>query len=241
MIGSDGMQKYVQCLFCLVLVLMIGCAAKILDGTTLQYIAPSFSYESISTQGIALLEGDAGFGQEGFRRPIANALNKRLVEAMEHKPFLDSLQTMSRINDANLSQPYAKLMGDFERTAILDQKVLAQIGDATQVRYLLHVKLLDQTSLSLDLFGQVWDTHLGDVVWEVRGKVEVLPADDPKRNPPQDHVVDYTACTFLNRLPGFMILLPENPSARKTTMRKNAAPKPSGYGFDESPVKKGRF
>ena len=57
----------------------IGCAARVVDDSKLQYLAPEFTYNSLSEYGLSLLPVVAGEGQEGLRRPLASKLEAHLA------------------------------------------------------------------------------------------------------------------------------------------------------------------
>ena len=55
-----------------------GCAAKVVDDSKLQYLAPEFTANSLADHGLSLLPVVAGEGQEGLRRPLAAKLETHL-------------------------------------------------------------------------------------------------------------------------------------------------------------------
>ena len=60
-----------------------GCAARVIDDSKLQYLAPEFTYNSLSEYGLSLLPVVAGEGQEGLRRPLAAKLECRSAARRE--------------------------------------------------------------------------------------------------------------------------------------------------------------
>jgi len=50
---------------------------------------------------------------------------------------------MSLINDSELTGHYSQLIEDYNRSAIWNKTALGKIRETIDVRYLLHVKLLD--------------------------------------------------------------------------------------------------
>ena len=135
---------------CIVLLLLsagfwTGCAARIVDDSQLQYLDPEFTVSSLFDHGLGLLPVVAGQGQEGLRRPLAAKLEAHLTAQLPEGRFYGAIQMLDLINEANLTEAYAQMIGDYEQAAILNKRTLREIGKATGIRYLLHVKLLDQS------------------------------------------------------------------------------------------------
>jgi hypothetical protein len=201
-----------------------GCAARVIDDSKLQYLAPEFTYNSLSEHGLGLLPVVAGQGQEGLRRPLAAKLEAHLAARLPEGRFAGAIQTLDLINEANLTEAYAQMIDDYARAAILNKRTLHQIGEATGIRYLLHVKLLDQSRTeriqqaflsdnivslegkNVSIFGQVWDCGLGDVVWEGTGEIAAeAEVEFQYVKHDIDQLVSMAAQSFLNNLPGIQI------------------------------------
>ncbi|MDE0298792.1 MAG: hypothetical protein OXN17_09185 [Candidatus Poribacteria bacterium] len=204
--------------------LLTGCAARVIDDSQLQYLAPEFTVESLSDHGLSLLPVVAGQGQEGLRRPLAAKLEAHLSSHLPEGRFLGAIETLDLLNEANLTEAYAQMIDDYSRAAILNKKTLHRIGQATGIRYLLHVKLLDQSRTeriqqaflsdnlvslegkNVSIFGQVWDCGLGDVVWEGTGQVNAeAEVEFQYVKQDIDQLVTMAAQSFLNNLPGIKL------------------------------------
>lgn len=201
-----------------------GCAAKVMNNSQLQYLAPEFTENSLFEHGLSLLPIVAGHGQEGLRRPLGAKLDSNLANQLPHGKFIATIPTLDLINEANLTEAYAQMIDDYARAAILNKKTLRRIGEATGIRYLLHVKLLDQSHRetvgpallsdeiinlqvrNVSIFGQVWDCDLGDVVWEGTGEATVRTEVEVQylKHSIED-LVNIAARSFLNNLPGIKI------------------------------------
>ena len=214
---------------CIVLLLLstgfwTGCAAKIVDGSQLQYLDPEFTVSSLFDHGLGLLPVVAGQGREGLRRPLAAKLEAHLTAQLPEGRFYGAIQMLDLINEANLTEAYAQMIGDYEQAAILNKRTLHEIGKATGIRYLLHVKLLDQSrterlakallsddivsleAKNVTIFGQVWDCGLGDVVWEGTGEVAAeAEVEFQYVKHDIDQLVSMATQSFLNNLPGIEI------------------------------------
>ena len=155
---------------------------------------------------------------------MAAKLEAHLATRLPEGRFAGAIQTLDLINEANLTEAYAQMIDDYARAAILNKRTLHRIGEATGIRYLLHVKLLDQSRTerlaqaflsddivslegkNVSIFGQVWDCGLGDVVWEGTGEV-AAEAEVEFQYVKQDidYLVSKAAQSFLNNLPGIQI------------------------------------
>lgn len=185
---------------------LTGCAASMQAGADTQYAADFFDGNALARGGLALLPVTAGQGQEAFRRPFGGALNATMDSVgrgygINVTPWN---RTMQAINDADLAGDYNDAIRGYRETAILDARLLTQIGEATGRRYLLYTILGDfeegatvrRSAISGDLtaydaqgtsaFAQVWDTQTGDVVWEGKaaarsdaGEFTYIKDDDP--------------------------------------------------------------
>ena len=202
---------------------IVGCAARLINNSQLQYIVPEFGEDSLATGGLSLLPIVAGAGQEGVRRPLGEKMNNHLSGVLPEGQFLGNLETMDFINNAELTEDYSKLIGDYDRSAILNKTTLHKISEAVGVRYLLYVKLLEQVRTQgvtrgvltrnlvktkgkrVNLFGQVWDCTLGDVVWEGTGDVSVESGEMTYVAQTMNELVDIASRSFLSNLPGVQI------------------------------------
>ena len=201
-----------------------GCAAKVVDDSKLQYLAPEFTANSLAEHGLGLLPVVAGQGQEGLRRPLAAKLEAHLTAQLPEGSFYGAIQMLDLINEADLTEAYAQMIDDYARAAILNKRTLHKIGEATGIRYLLHVKLLDQSRterlaaavlsddvVSLEgknvvIFGQVWDCGLGDIVWEGTGEVAAeAEVEFQYVKHDIDQLVSMATQSFLSNLPGIEI------------------------------------
>ena len=239
------MNRKCYAVFTLFIVLYItSCAVPIVDHSRLQYIAPDLDNNSLVEGGMSLLPVVAGDGQEGLRRPLANKLNKHLDNILPEGKFIGALQTMDLINNAGLTEYYSKMIEDYDRAAILNKDSLIKIGGAVGVEYLLYVKLLEQSRVErkspllrdkrgvpvvlmetfrMRIFGQLWSSKSSDVVWEGTGEIFVQGDQFRTIKATIDQLVDISALSFLNNLPGFNIPMPKLP--------KHPKPKNAGNTF----------
>lgn len=186
--------------------ILSGCAATAIQTADVTYQKAGFYSDEIKSGGVAILPVVAGQGVEGYRRPFGESLNERVGTICSGADILVWQETMRQINEAELASEYTSAISTYRETSIIDQSVVKQIGEKTQLRYLLFTTLdppvsettVRRSALSGDLrqdesigvtaFAQVWDTVSGDVVWEARGESTVASnefayIDEEGRNP----------------------------------------------------------
>jgi hypothetical protein len=169
-----------------VLLLGTGCATTIRDVSRVLYVAETFHPESLRREGLALLPVTAGAGQEGYRRPMGDALAQRCAALMEDGRFLTWQETMEILNEKDLADVYDDLIETYRTTSILRREAVRRLAEALRVRYLLFASLErfhtrtaltyniisglnTQRKTEVSVFCQVWDGRNGDVVWEGAG------------------------------------------------------------------------
>ena len=170
----------------LLLIGFYGCAASIQDLSKVQYIKEGFNSNLLTKYGFSLLPIVAGQGQEGYRRPFGDAINETMGKSFPNVKFIQWQETMNILNDNSLTKEYEDLILTYRSTAIIDKKLMQDIGQALNTRFLLFVSLEDFTksqttsynfllgwntskTATVNGFAQVWDCVEGDVVWEGYG------------------------------------------------------------------------
>ena len=164
------MKKAHIFLLSILITMLLGCTATIYDGSKVQYIKEEFTLESLKSEGLALLPVHAGAGQEGYRRPFADAINRKVDSLIPSLKFYRWQKTAELLNKHNLVKSYQDAILTYQKTAIFDKKFLYEIGSGVGARYLLFVSLQSFHTLKaiaeVKAFAQVWDCREGDVVWE---------------------------------------------------------------------------
>lgn len=163
-----------------------GCAASVRTQGQTQYRSETFNRSTLAAGGLAILPVSAGQGQEGYRRPFGDAIN-RAVDSLSAGVSVSRWQdAMQQVNDAGLTQAYQTAISAYQTTSIVDRSVMQQISAATGKRYFLYTVLgpfeadsrvqrsalgsstYTQESAGVTAFAQVWDAQTGDVAWEGR-------------------------------------------------------------------------
>lgn len=157
-------------LLSILITMFLGCTATIYDGSKAQYIKEEFNLESLKSEGLALLPVHAGAGQEGYRRPFADAINRKVDSLIPSLKFCRWQETAELLRKHNLVKSYQEAVVTHQITAIFDKKLLYEIGSGVGMRYLLFVSLESFHTLkaiaSVKAFTQVWDCRESDIVWE---------------------------------------------------------------------------
>jgi hypothetical protein len=169
----------------LLLMLFTGCATIIpIDTSVVTYKSDEVQYQDFKKSEIAVLPVLAGDGYEGFRRVTADKITSALGKNLPNMKVLSQRETLNKLNEFNLSESYAKMMDDYSKTAILNRKTLNSIGNKLGCKYLLYSKVDTERSveafivegnvrsskvIGVEIYAQLWDTNIGDLVWEGHG------------------------------------------------------------------------
>ncbi|MCK4448131.1 MAG: hypothetical protein KAW56_13750 [Candidatus Marinimicrobia bacterium] len=165
------------------IILIVSCAATIRDISEVSYIKEGFNTTSLQVGGLALLPVHAGAGQEGYRRPLADAIDKMVITLNPNLKFSKWQETAQVLSEHELVKTYQDVILTYRETAILNEDFLHKLGSALGKRYLMFVSLerfhkASKTTYSMwsgwettetaevNAFAQIWDCSTGDVVWE---------------------------------------------------------------------------
>lgn len=213
----------------LLLLLVFGCAAPVTQNVKFDYFATESKQGALAEGGLGLLPVVASAGQEGLRRPFGNKLNQDLSNKFPEGKFIGDLETIALISNAGLTEDYARLINDYNRSAILNKDSLIKIGAVIGVEHLLYVKLLEQSQtegiaprllskdplvvkgIKMNIFGQVWSCTIGDVVWEGTGEISVQTEDQWTYKQAVDKLVNMAAHSILKNLTGLELPLSTTP------------------------------
>lgn len=205
----------------LVSVVALGCAAQLRNFTRTQYLSESFTAGDLRAGGIALLPITAGRGQEGYRRPLGDHLNRKLSLAAPNAEVVSWEAAMDSLNAHDLVAEYQEVLEAYDRTSIIKRSSVKRLAKALNVRYALYCELQDfskstQTTRS-GLFGMstettanvlthclVLDLHSGDVMQEIVGQVRST-AGELEYSSPYETYAAAIARAILSQLPGSQV------------------------------------
>lgn len=199
-------------------ILLASCAAPIQNLTKTQYVNPSFSKEKLQTGGLALLPITAGQGQEGYRRPLGDYLNKGLQSSVPHGKVIKWEETMDSLNGQSKVKAYEDLIVGYRQTSILNRDKVKEMAAALGTRYALMCSLQDyseskeaqynflsgwQTVKTANVMAHclVIDLENGDVMQEIIGQA-TSQAGKYMHNQAYEEYAKVMAHSVLSQLPG---------------------------------------
>lgn len=152
--------------------------------------APNFSGQDL-VNGKVLILPTIGESQLAYKSIVGAILTDTLRELRKEILITPPDQTMSLINENNLTEVYSTLMKEYRETGILRRGPSIKISELTESRYLMLPVLVEHethrdTRLSffglrvaetreadLRLFLQIWDAYTGELVWQGTGSATI--------------------------------------------------------------------
>lgn len=137
-----------------------------------------------SSEHFALLTPSTTLAQEEDKQALALTFEQILREQHPQIKLKGLASTLSDINRAELSETYRKMVNGHHQSGLFDKQQLQQIGQVTNSRYLIQLKLAEfhqgsdgrwsflgirvlQTKHGrIRLFVQIWDSKQGTIAWE---------------------------------------------------------------------------
>jgi hypothetical protein len=156
--------------------------------------AASLKPGELASAGIAFVTPTTVTGQEEDKLPLALAFAQAFVAARPGTRVLSLTETLSSVNRGGLAERYQRMIVDYRDSRLLDRDALAQVGNATGVRYVAVVNMAAFQQVYHDRFGlfglrvlqtkqanirltiQIWDSRDGSVAWE--GSQELHMSDE---------------------------------------------------------------
>jgi hypothetical protein len=170
--------------------------------------------------GVGFLTPAAATGQETDKQSLSLMFADELSQMRPYARVASLPEVLSAVNENGLADDYKQMYRDYLETGILEQDVLAKIGEVSGVRYLvqlslagfaqggnkrlsfLGLRLIDTKLATMRVFMQIWDSESGSVVWE--GTEEVHFAYDTGKERPVTFktIAERTAREMFALLPG---------------------------------------
>jgi hypothetical protein len=182
------MKRFVRLVAALTLLGVFGCAGPF---TRAQFVIDeSFCGPDLDLDGatIGFVTPSSANGSED-KWILSDILAETLKEMKKkHVTVILPSEFLSSVNQAGITREYNEMIKDYQTCGILSRDILATIGEAMGIQYLVHVKLtsFDQfTSVRLNLLGlraidsqmakirlflRIWQTEQGKVVWVGSGE-----------------------------------------------------------------------
>ena len=181
------MRKFVSLVGSAVLLSLLGCAGPFTQAQFL--IDESFCASDFHLRGVRIgfITPSSADGLED-RWILLNILAGTIKEMRNHVTVILPSEFLSLVNQAGIAREYNEMIKDYQSCGILHRDILATIGEAAGVEYLLHVKLtsfdqfaairlnllglrtIDSQRAKIRLFVQIWQTDQGKIVWEGSGE-----------------------------------------------------------------------
>jgi hypothetical protein len=159
-----------------VLVITFACmTASFRDLTKKSFNAPEFTIDAIEAGKIAFLPTVADPSR-------ARTIDVTLIDSMKaihpNMSALGGTESRRLLQDNGLVDKYSQMMETYAKTAILDKSTITKMGKAVRARFLLYTRLLrydesklkDTLTYDLSIKAEIWDSHSGEVVWDVTGQ-----------------------------------------------------------------------
>ncbi|MDX1593179.1 MAG: hypothetical protein R3298_02950 [Gammaproteobacteria bacterium] len=196
-----------------------GCAGMQQTYSTTSHENLALQVGDLERHGIAFIGTLASTGREEDRQALALLFAQVLRERYPQLRVVSLSETLGKINDAGLADPYVQMYEEYRATGLLRRDTLDAIGGATGTRYLAQLRLSAFDQQSSERFGaigfrivmtkiarvrlyfQIWDRRTGGVVWE--GVEELIRSDETARESlvTFQSVVEAGARNLIDRLP----------------------------------------
>lgn len=151
-------------------------------------LPPQFDFEKFRNQQTAVFHTVTAVGQIGYAPELSITLDSALKSTSVPIKYIPSQTVISILNNKNLSERYSELIGNFQKSGILDRKHLASIAEALGVNYvllpifanfsqqmddrlvLMGISTMKTHTSRLGLSLQLWDARDGSLVWQSAGE-----------------------------------------------------------------------
>ncbi len=181
--------------------------------------ADSLTLTTLSANGVALISPTTITGHEEDTQALALTFATTFADNNPQIPLVKLSQTLSLLNEQNLSDNYKHMYDIYRDTGILQKATLKQIGMATNARFIVLLKLsqfnqdsksrfsflglrvLQTNKTNIRLFMQIWDSENGRISYEA--SEELTQAHDSSSSKPItfEEIVATAATNLLKGIP----------------------------------------
>jgi len=171
-----------------------GVQTYIVDTSCPKFKSENFSREMITEKGIGIMPVLGGDDKEEFRRPMGESLNRNMKLEFGSTNVKSTLEVVNKLNEDSLTDEYTSALKNYSATGIIPNKMVQNLGKSLAVDYLLYSRLINEDEKryfntsdnflrinivrikvdEIHIQSQIWDTKIGDVVWEGKGGVAKL-------------------------------------------------------------------
>jgi hypothetical protein len=132
-----------------------------------------------------------GYTVGAYESIVGDILTEALHELRKEIPIVPPDQTISLINEKDMTEVYSSLMKEYRETGILKKGPSTKIAGLTKSRYLMlpvlvehetyrdtrlsffGLKVAETREADLRLFLQIWDSTTGQLVWQGTGSAAI--------------------------------------------------------------------
>ena len=185
------MKNLFLALFVFIILLISSCTPTktIVDTSCPGYKSIDFQKSDIYNNGIGIMPVLGGNEKEQYRRPMGDAITKYMRVEFVSSKVKSPNEVITTLNNNELTDLYTTSLSNYSISGIIPREMVVRLGTALGVDYLLYTRLLSDTEIGTVSLGnsvqtvsideiyvqcQVWDTRIGDVVWEGKGGVAKL-------------------------------------------------------------------
>lgn len=184
-------KKY-QILILLLFVVSCKTAKTLVDISCPTYRNVEFIRDEISKQGICVLPVLGNNENELFRRSVSEAISVNMKQEFDSHMVKTPSEFISVLNSDNLSSDYSNSINNYISSGVVPKEFVNKIGKSLSVKYFLYTRLISNYDIgSIDngkysypikiddiyMQSQVWDSEIGDVVWEGKIGIAKLASD----------------------------------------------------------------
>ncbi len=179
----------------------------------------SLTPHDLETHGIAFITPSTVTGQEEEKQAVAGIFAAILIKERPKLRCLTLPETLNAISKASFTDDYRAMYGDYRDTGLFKRDVLRKVGEVTNTRYVIQLKLsgfgqgsngrlnvfglrlIDTKQANIRLFCQVWDTWEGIIGWEGYEETNYAIDTFSERNVTLKKVLEKAAKSLVDRFP----------------------------------------
>lgn len=154
------------------------------------YKDESFRGITHATVGVLTATGAEGGGNE-YKRLLVEFVETVLRNERPDIKIVPYWKTLSTINEAGLSDEYARMISDYRTTGILHKDILKKLGKSAGVKYFIQPRLVSFSQGSggrfsagglsiiktyitgIKVYCELWDVDTGKIVWVGVGEAQM--------------------------------------------------------------------
>ena len=179
----------------------------------------NLNVQSLQRDGIAFLTPSTVTGQEEDKQALAFIFTDTMKVLRPDIRQIALPQTLNAVNSSNMTDDYLQMYVQYSQTGIFKFETLQKIGEVTNTRYVIQIKLagfeqgsrgrwgllgfrlLETKHAKIRLFVQIWDTATGTIAWEAVHEMNYATDTYSEENITFRTIVEASAQELVKRLP----------------------------------------